>query len=107
MGSTQRGLADVFWRAAWHASPVGVRSYGQVKTFWLWVHRQSQSLAAQAVKSGCVEPRQAEMMLSMALPQPETAVELVVAADAVEVVDWAAARPAAARMRAAVYCILC
>lgn len=42
----------------------------------------------------------------MASPQPE---ELVVAEEvaalAVEVVDWAAARPATARTRAVVYCM--
>ena len=45
---------------------------------------------------------------SMAWPQPDwlTPVADEVAALEVEVVDWAAARLATARMRAAVYCML-
>lgn len=43
---------------------------------------------------------------SMALPQPEVPPEVALELAEEVVLDWAAARPAAARTRAVVYCIV-
>lgn len=42
----------------------------------------------------------------MALPHPEEPPEVALEVSALVVLDWAAARPATARTRAVVYCIV-